>query len=162
MTRTGISTNAGSSLSVSSPWEQRKKKTVQFFSRKQTIGLIAYLWMSSFCVPNTDSEVFRSSHKFVFSNLHMFTSHLARITTHTIERLLWQGYTHLHTIERSGHNTIHKQPMSYVSLKKASLDTTISHPGRVLGLISCAGGDCKTGTANLRQERWPALSTYHS
>ena len=99
------------------PGSKGKKKTVQFFSHEQTIGLIMYLWMSSFCVPNTDSEVFRSSHKFVFSNLHMFTSHLARITTHTIERLLRQGYTHLHTIERSGHNTIHKQPMSYVSLK---------------------------------------------
>ena len=95
----------------------KKKKTAQFFSHEQTIGLITYLWMSSFCVPNTDSEVFRSSHKFVFSNLHMFTSHLARITTHTIETLLRRGYTHLHTIERSGHNTIHKQPMSYVSLK---------------------------------------------
>ena len=121
------------------PGSKEKQFIFSAWCHEQAISLIAYLWMGSFCVPNTDGEVFWRSHKLVFPNLHICsTSNLGLITAH------------LHKTECPVHNIIHKQSINYVSLKKKGepkwyniSPRTCFRPHR-LGLVS------QTGTADLR------------
>lgn len=107
------------------PGSKEKQFIFSAWCHEPAISLIAYLWMGSFCVPNTDGEVFWRSHKLVFPNLHICsTSNLGLITAH------------LHTTECPGHNIIHKQSINCLFEKKASLNGVICHPGHVSGLIA--------------------------
>ena len=119
------------------------KKTAHFFSMvpwtSYKSNIIAYLWMGSFCVPNTDGKVFWSSHKLVFSNLHIrSTSNLGLINYTSADNKVPRSQYHtqtinkLHLLEKKG------EPKWYNKSRR-----TCFRPHR-LGLVS------QTGTANLR------------